>query len=214
MYSNFIHPSAHVDPAARLVANNTVIGANCQIGPEVSAGVNVVIGPDTRIYGKVSLGNVVHIGQNVTLVGPLIIENDVTIANGVSIGVEIAAESALDTGKIGRGAVIGSQARVLGRLSLGEFSQVLTGAHLLGDLPHHAVARGDPAFLETFACECRCEYRIQRQPSGLVRCTCPDCGSEYRFGPVELEKRGKILLPGDRTGQPIPPSISTFAPAA
>ena len=55
-----IHPTALVDPAARL-AEGVNVGPFAVIGPEVSVGVGSVIGPHVVIDGRVSIGSDNHI---------------------------------------------------------------------------------------------------------------------------------------------------------
>lgn len=55
-----IHPTALVDPAARL-AEGVSVGPFAVIGPEVSVGVGSVIGPHVVIDGRVSIGSDNHI---------------------------------------------------------------------------------------------------------------------------------------------------------
>lgn len=50
-----IHPSAVVDPAARL-AVDVEIGAFCYIGPEVEIGAGTVVGPHCSIHGPTRIG--------------------------------------------------------------------------------------------------------------------------------------------------------------
>ena len=75
-----IHPSAVVDPSARLegvsveeraviranvgIAEGTLIGAGCVIGPDVQIGRNCCVYPNVTIYPKTTLGNrvVIHAG--------------------------------------------------------------------------------------------------------------------------------------------------------
>jgi UDP-N-acetylglucosamine acyltransferase len=58
--ANKIHPTALVDPAARL-AEGVSVGPFAVIGPEVSVGVGSVIGPHVVIGGRVSIGSDNHI---------------------------------------------------------------------------------------------------------------------------------------------------------
>lgn len=204
MNNQSIHPGAQIDPAAK-ICENTIIGANCQVGPQVVTSVNVRIGSDTRILGAVKIGPSVTIGPGVTLVGPLEIKTDVQIGANAVIGVEIAAGSSLQCGLIGKGAHIGDHAIVLGKLSIGEFALVRPGARLAGDLPHHAAAAGCPAALVDFICEYGHSYAVRPLSSGLYLCKCPACQSEYRLSKLDFDKRGRYLLPGQQAGDQLPP---------
>ena len=199
-----IHPGAQIDPAAK-IDESTIIGANCQVGPQVVTSVKVSIGKDTRILGAVTIGPCVIIGPGVTLVGPLEIKADVQIGANAVIGVEITAGSSLQCGLIGKGAHIGEHAIVLGKLSIGEFALVRPGARLAGDLPPHAAAAGCPAALVDFICECGQSYAVRLLAGELYLCICPACQSDYRLSKLDLDKRGRDLLPGQQAGEQLPP---------
>ena len=82
-----IHPSAVVDPTAKL-------GQNVSIGPNCVIGANVVIGDNTKIVANAYVGGGVKIGTNcffhpgVNIGERVIIGNDVILQHGVSLGAD------------------------------------------------------------------------------------------------------------------------------
>lgn len=82
-----IHPSAVVDPSAKL-------GANVCIGPNVVISPNAVIGDNTKILANSYIGSGVKIGNNcffhpnVNIGDRVVIGNDVILHHGVSLGAD------------------------------------------------------------------------------------------------------------------------------
>jgi len=64
-----IHPTAVVDPAARIGEGST-IGPHCVIGPNVTLGDRCEVGPNCVIHGKVTLGSDNTLVSHVALGGP------------------------------------------------------------------------------------------------------------------------------------------------
>ncbi len=82
-----IHPTAVVDPSAKL-------GQNVQIGPNVVISHDVVIGDNTKIMANCYIGGEAHIGQNclfhpgVNIGDRVQVGNDVILHHGVSLGAD------------------------------------------------------------------------------------------------------------------------------
>ena len=82
-----IHPTATVDPSAKL-------GANVSIGPNVVVSPNAVIGDNTKILANSYIGSDVKIGTNcffhpgVNIGDRAIVGNDVILHHGVSLGAD------------------------------------------------------------------------------------------------------------------------------
>lgn len=199
----FVHPTAQVDPVAR-IQEDLIAGPGVQIGPEAEITIHVQIGSGTHISGRVKIGAYVRIGKRVTLTGPLQIHDDVVIEDGVSVGETLAATSALDQGVILQGAHLEANAIVLGLLSVGDHARVRCETRLEGDLPTHAVAAGQPAALVEFVCECGQPYHFKTGPGELLLCHCPACQNNYRLSRPIFDRRLKFLLPNQQAGEPVP----------
>ena len=82
-----IHPSAVVDPSAKL-------GANVCIGPNVVISPNAVIGDNTKILANCYVGSGAKIGNNcffhpaVNIGDRVVVGNDVILHHGVSLGAD------------------------------------------------------------------------------------------------------------------------------
>ena len=82
-----VHPSAVVDPSAKL-------GANVSIGPNVVISPNAIIGDNTKILANTYIGSNVKIGTNcffhagVNIGDRVKIGNDVILHHGVSLGAD------------------------------------------------------------------------------------------------------------------------------
>lgn len=77
-FQAFIHPTAVVDPTAKLASDSVAIGAHSVIGRNVSVGAGVTIHPNVTIYDDVTIGNdsVIHSGVAVrerTVIGERVI---------------------------------------------------------------------------------------------------------------------------------------------
>ena len=203
MPTQMIHPSAVIEPSARL-AEDTIVGPGAQIGAQVVASIHVYIGANTLIDGAVTIQRGVRIGSGVILVGPLEIGEDGVIADGATIGAVPAQNSAQEQTLIGKGARIGEKAEVLGRLVIGDWSRVAPGARLEGDLPHHGLAVGSPASLQGFICACGVEYHLDRALLSMRLLACPAGHEPYRASASDYARRGRILLPDGRSGDPVP----------
>lgn len=99
----------------------------------------VVLPPSARLGRNVllsyeGLGTVVH--RNA------VIGDDVTIGAGVTIG---GRSGSVEVPTIERGAMIGSGAKVLGAVRIGEYASIGANAVVLEDVPPYAVAVGVPA---------------------------------------------------------------------
>ena len=82
--------------------------------------------------------------------GQVVVEGAVIIHPGVAISpsVTIAAEGPDDRIVIGRGASLGTGARVLGAVTVGARARIGAGAVVLGDVPEGATAAGIPAVVK------------------------------------------------------------------
>lgn len=99
----------------------------------------IVLPPPTQVgkrvrFAYMGLGTVIH--------GRVIIEDDVVIASNVTIGGRSRHDA---VPVLRRGAYIGTGARVLGPIEVGENAVVGANAVVLADVPNHAVVAGVPA---------------------------------------------------------------------
>lgn len=141
-------------------------------------------------------------GMGVVIGETTVIGDDCTIYQGVTLG-----GTGKDTGKrhptLGNNIMIGAGAKVLGPLSIGDYSKVAAGAVVLSNIPEHSTAVGVPAKVVRQRGEridedvdqihipdptsrqiCELEVRLsrlQRELDELKRdknVSCSDCGNE------------------------------------
>ncbi len=113
---------------ARAISQRCVKKTNIEIHPAAKIGKRFFIDHGTGVV----IGETSEIGD------------DVTLYQGVTLG-----GTGKDTGKrhptIGNGVMIGSGAKVLGPLKIGDNSNVASGAVVLTDIPENSTAVGVPA---------------------------------------------------------------------
>ncbi len=113
---------------ARMISQATVKKTNIEIHPGAVIGRRFFIDHGTGVV----IGETTEIGD------------DVTVYQGVTLG-----GTGKDTGKrhptIGNGVMIGSGAKVLGPLTVGDNSNIASGAVVLSDIPSESTAVGVPA---------------------------------------------------------------------
>ncbi len=196
------YPSAHIEPGAQ-ISDGCNLAVGSQIGSQVRLAPYVVLGRDVRLQGEIHLARNVIIGQNCTLLGPLQIDEDVMLAPGVEIGTSPDTRT-----HIKLGVRIGTQARLLGGLTVGQNAFIRSHSRVIGDVPDYSLVSGDPALLEGYVCP-NCASRlsvVRNSPNRLVvylrcsHCIQPEIGlavSNY------LPRIAHVLLPGHTPGQVI-----------
>ena len=81
-----IHPTAVIDPTARLAANGVAVGAHSVIGRNVQIGPGVTIHPNVTVYDDVTIGNGSVIHSGVALRERTVIGERVIVHNNSVIG--------------------------------------------------------------------------------------------------------------------------------
>jgi acetyltransferase-like isoleucine patch superfamily enzyme len=141
------------------IRSNTVIYCNVVIGDGLETGHGVVIREENQIgnglciwnnstidYGCV-IGNSVRIHSNVYVAQYTTIEDGVFLAPGVMIANDPhpICTKCMQGPVIGRGARVGINATVLGRITIGEYALVGAGSVVTRDVPPHTLVCGNPA---------------------------------------------------------------------
>jgi acetyltransferase-like isoleucine patch superfamily enzyme len=166
-----------IGDAAR-IRSNTVIYSNAEIGDRLETGHNVTIREENRIgtdlniwnnstidYGCI-IGDRVRIHNNVYVAQYTTIEDDVFLAPGVMIANDPhpICTRCMQGPTIKRGARIGINATILGRITIGEFAMVGAGAVVTRDVPPHSLVVGNPARVVRKLDELRCPLGLVDQP--------------------------------------------------
>jgi UDP-3-O-[3-hydroxymyristoyl] glucosamine N-acyltransferase len=92
-----IHPSAIVDPDAK-IGENVTIGPMVYVGKDVSIGQNTIIFPGCVLMDRVLLGSDCKLYPNVTVREECVLKNNVIIHNGTVIGSDGFGYAPTDTG--------------------------------------------------------------------------------------------------------------------
>jgi sugar O-acyltransferase (sialic acid O-acetyltransferase NeuD family) len=112
-----IHPSAWVDPSARL-APGVLVCAGAVIQADASIGRHAIVNTGASVDHDCVLGDYVHVAPGARLGGAV---------------------------RVGEGALLGVGSAFLPGVSVGAWSTVGVGAAVVGDVPEGVVARGVPA---------------------------------------------------------------------
>lgn len=171
-----IHPTAVVDPTARIGAGSVVWSHACILA-------DAVIGEDCRIGHGAFVDRGVHIGDRAVIHNQACIYRPVRLADDVFVGPhavfvndpEPRSENTRDLSGIGwrveRGATIGASATILSDIDLAEYSFVAAGAVVTRPTVRCGVYVGVPARLTGFRCRCGERFELD---GGLPE-ECPRC---------------------------------------
>ena len=142
-----IHPTAVVDPGARLgegtsvwhfthVCSGAVIGTNCSLGQNV------------LVADKAVLGNGVKVQNNVAIYGGVTVEDEVflgpscVLTNVTNPRSQVSRKTLYEKTLIRRGATIGANATILPGISIGKDSMIGAGAIITTDVNPRTIVRG------------------------------------------------------------------------
>lgn len=189
-----IHPTAIVEPGARIGANTriwhyahirsgAVIGDNCNLGLGVFVDSGAVIGNDVKLQNRVSVYRGVTL-EDGTFVGPhATFTNDKYPRSITPDGSPISEEDWQPlTTLVKYGASIGASATILGGVSIGRWAMVAASALVREDVPDHGMVAGVPARLIGYVCACG--HPLQPRDG---RWCCQECGAAYELS--ELKQR-------------------------
>lgn len=188
-----VHPSAEVDPSARL-GPGTRIWHHVQVRENARLGANCVVGKGVYIDHDV------HIGDNVKIENGAFIFHGATLEDGVFVGPnacltndsypraitpEGRPKGAADW-QVGRilvryGAAIGAGAVVLPDVTIGRWAMVAAGAVVVRDVSDHSLVAGCPARPIGYVCACGRRLVVQGD-----EWACRACGADYCLPPLEV----------------------------
>ena len=182
MTDYFAHPTAVIDPGARIGAGTTVwhfchVSAGAEIGDECSLGQNVYVAD------RVSIGNRVRIQNNVSLYAGVSVEDSVFLGPSVvftNVKTPRAAfprpAAEFSQTRVCEGASVGANATLVCGVTVGSWAFVGAGAVVTHDVPRHALVLGVPARQVGWVCRCgpRLEFDADQG-------SCTACGARYRL---------------------------------
>ena len=183
-----IHPTAEVEPGARVGPNTriwhyahiregAVIGADCNLGNNVYVDSGAVIGNNVKLQNRVS------VYRGVTLEDGVFVGPHVTFTNDLyprSITPEGAPISDDDWTQLAtlvqRGASIGAGSVILPGVTIGPWAMVGAGSLVTRDVPEQGLVMGQPARLVGYVCPCgRPLRRLEAE------WLCERCDERYRL---------------------------------
>jgi UDP-2-acetamido-3-amino-2,3-dideoxy-glucuronate N-acetyltransferase len=177
----FVHPSAVVDPGARLGAG-TKVWHFAHVMPGARIGARCVIGQGCFI-ADVSIGDGCRVQNNVSVFDGVTLEDDVFVGpsavftNVNNPRAHISRRPAFTPTVVKRGASIGANATIVCGVTIGEHAFIGAGAVVRHDVAPHAIVVGVPA--GWIGWMCRCGERLPHA-DGTGRMTCAGCAARYR----------------------------------
>jgi UDP-2-acetamido-3-amino-2,3-dideoxy-glucuronate N-acetyltransferase len=185
--SVFVHPSAVVDPGARIGAGTKIwhfchISAGAEIGSGCTLGQNVYVGSGVKI------GCGVKIQNNVSVYSGVVLEDEVFCGPSMVFTNVRAPRAAFPrdpasyvTTRVARGASIGANATVICGVHIGRWSLVGAGAVVTRDVRAHARVLGVPARAAGWVCCCGQPLPLQQAALGAAG-QCESCERCYVWG--------------------------------
>lgn len=180
----FIHPSAIVDPGARIgagtkvwhwvhVCGNALIGNNCSLGQNVFVGNRGVLGNNVRVQNNVSIYDDVILEDDV-FCGPSMV-----FTNVINPRSHVSRKHEYRKTLVRQGASIGANATIVCGVVVGRYALIGAGAVVTHDVPDHALMTGVPARQTGWVCQCGVKLVPPDGETG--NSTCPECSSTYRI---------------------------------
>jgi UDP-2-acetamido-3-amino-2,3-dideoxy-glucuronate N-acetyltransferase len=185
------HPSAIVDPGARIGAgtkiwhfshisgNEVQIGENCSFGQNAYVGNKVKIGKGVRVQNNVSIYDLVELGDYV-FCGP-----SAVFTNVINPRAHIPRKDEFKTTFVRQGVSLGANCTIVCGVDIGRFAFVAAGAVVTKNVVPFALVQGVPARQTGWMCHCGVKLEVPLR--GDLKPKCSACASEYRLKGESLE---------------------------
>jgi UDP-2-acetamido-3-amino-2,3-dideoxy-glucuronate N-acetyltransferase len=186
----FTHPTAIIDPGARIgagtkvwhfchIMEGAIIGAGCSLGQNVFVASGVKIGRGSRIQNNVSIYAGVICEEEVFL-GPSMVFTNVSNPRSA-----ISRKGAYEKTLVCRGATIGANATIVCGNRIGRYAFIGAGAVITRDVPDYALVVGNPARQLGWMSEYG--HRLHFDETGEARC--PESEEVYVIEDRQVKKR-------------------------
>jgi UDP-2-acetamido-3-amino-2,3-dideoxy-glucuronate N-acetyltransferase len=180
----FIHPTAIVDPGARLgdgcrvwhwvhISGGARIGGHCSFGQNVYVGNDVVIGDNVKIQNNVSVYDAVSLEDDV-FCGPSMV-----FTNVYNPRAAIERKTEYRRTLVRRGATLGANCTIVCGTTIGRYAFVGAGAVVTRDAPDFALVVGVPA--RQIGWISRYGDKLDLPVHGNARTTCQHTGDVYEI---------------------------------
>jgi acetyltransferase-like isoleucine patch superfamily enzyme len=149
MSAAYIHPSAHVDPRAR-IGEGCRIWINVQVREDAEIGSGSILSKDVYVDHGVRVGERCKIQNGVSLYNGVAVEDDVFIGPSAAFTNDRVPRAFNSEWKVTptllrTGASIGANATVVCGVTIGEYAMVAAGSVVTRDVPAFTLVRGNPA---------------------------------------------------------------------
>ena len=184
----FAHPTAVVDPGARIGAE-TKIWHFCHIGPTAVIGARCSFGQNVYV-GRARIGNGVKIQNNVSVYDEVELEDGVfcgpsmVFTNVINPRAGISRKSQYRKTLVRKGATIGANATILCGVTLGEHCFIGAGGVVCRDVKPFALMVGVPARQVGWMSIHGDKLNLPLHGDGEA--VCPVTGTRYRLSGGEL----------------------------
>lgn len=175
------HPTAIVDPGAKIGAGTKIWHFSHISGPEVEIGANCSFGQNSYVGPRVKIGEGVRVQNNVSIFDLVVLEDYVfcgpsmVFTNVVNPRAHVPRKEEFKPTIVRRGATLGANCTIVCGVEIGRFAFVGAGAVITKDVPEFAIMVGVPARQRGWMCHCG----VQLPGLGL-KTTCTVCASEYQ----------------------------------
>jgi UDP-2-acetamido-3-amino-2,3-dideoxy-glucuronate N-acetyltransferase len=183
-HSWFAHPTAVVDPGARIGAGTKIwhfshVMHDAELGERCNLGQNVVVSPGVRLGRNVKVQNHVSLYTGVVCEDDVFLGPSMVFTNVTNPRSEVVRRSEYKPTLVRRGATIGANATVVCGRELGEYCFVGAGAVVTRDVKPYALVVGNPA--RQVGWMSRHGERLDLPVAGSGEAVCPATGVRYRL---------------------------------
>jgi len=177
------HPSAVIDPGAKIgegtkiwhfshvCGTETEVGANCSLGQNVYVGPRTKIGDGCRIQNNVSIYDLVELEKDV-FCGPSMV-----FTNVINPRAHVPRKDEFKKTLVRRGVTFGANSTILCGIEVGQFAMIGAGAVVTKDVLPYSIMVGVPARQVGWVCQCGVTLPVNLGEKGDV--TCETCNSRY-----------------------------------
>jgi UDP-2-acetamido-3-amino-2,3-dideoxy-glucuronate N-acetyltransferase len=176
-----VHPSAEVEPGARL-GRGAVVWRFCHVMSGAVVGDRASLGQGCFVAGGARVGARCKVQNNVSLYDGVTLDDDVFVGPSAVFTNVKRPRAAFPTGRaayartfVGRGASVGANATVVCGVRLGPGAMIGAGAVVTRDVPPFCLALGAPARVVGPVCACG----ERPAPCGGGAYVCPRCGARW-----------------------------------
>ncbi len=184
-----VHPTAIIDPGARIGADTRIwhwvhVCAGAVIGRGCSLGQNVYVGNRVQIGDQVKIQNNVSIYDNVTLEDEVFCGPSMVFTNVYNPRAAVSRKDAYRDTRVRRGATLGANCTIVCGVEIGAHAFIGAGALVNREVPPFALMVGVPA--RQIGWMSRYGERLPLPVRGDGQALCPHTGDRYTLSAGRL----------------------------